>query len=150
MEVMRFCLQFVRDDKKIEEYLINVNNAIEIPWASRSPLCPALHFLRVNIFTPVIAMTTSHGRWNQTVPCLRCTVKLLLAVWASLSQPCRDVSENLVRHSASWKTQKREKVNISRGQPLTGGGWETARIIYSSSLRWTTLNHFLHGFLESF
>ena len=59
---------------KILRSIINVNHAPAVTRATRAPLFPVLHYLRVNLFTPAVAMATSSGRWNWIALCLSCVL----------------------------------------------------------------------------
>lgn len=121
---MRFCLVCL--SFKILKSIINVNCAIAIAKATRSPLFPVLHYLRVNLFTPAVAMATSSGRWHQMTPCLSCAVTLSLLVLASWPQPRGDARGKLSSHGAAWTTPQGRQLTC---HPLTAGGWETGQSI---------------------
>lgn len=110
---------------KILKSIIHVNCASAIIRATWSPLFPVLHYLRVNLFTPAVAMATSNGGWNQITPCLSCAVTLSLLVVASLATaPGRCLWEAV----QPWCcTDKPPREAVLTSQPLTTGGWETGQ-----------------------
>lgn len=118
-------VSFVWADKILKS-IINVNRASAISRAARSPLFLVLHYLRVNLFTPAVAMATSSGRWHQMTPCLSCAVTLSLLVLASWPQPRGDARGKLSSHGAAWTNPQGRQLTSHR---LTTGGWETGQSI---------------------